>query len=231
MQPRQPTPSTQSAQLSPQEAPPSAAREPVVGMPHPQAVARSYAPILVFLAYTASLITGFGAGLGKWQPVPIYIFCALLLLTLQETIAAHRSHGRFIYIFLTSAFAVLFAGDAVFHPFAKGNVALSSYTYLIVFAVVVGVYVWKVITRRMQHPDGLRGSLRSYTILAADFTGLALLLFGSALLLDFLGPHPILRFFGFHPGAPYITVDLNKTLRLQLKPPLDTLQGASSVAG
>src|SRR5262249_14961255 len=116
-------------------------------------------------------------------------------------------------------------------PLAKGNVALSAYTYLFVFAVVVGVYVWKVITRRMQHPDGLRGSLRSYTILAADFTGLALLLFGSAILLDFLGPHSILRFFGFHPGASYITVDLNQTLRLQLKPPLDSLQGASSVAG
>src|SRR5262249_34834434 len=138
MQPRQPTPSTPStplAQVSPQDAPPTAAREPVVGTPHPQAVARSYAPILVLLAYTASLITAFGASLGKWQPVPIYIFCALLLLTLQETIAAHRSHGRFIYIFLTSTFAVLFAGDAVFPPFAKSNVALSSYTYLIIFAV------------------------------------------------------------------------------------------------
>ncbi len=145
------------------------------GRPNPQAAARGYIPIFVFLAYAAFLITGFGTTLGAWRPVPIYIFSALLLLTFQETIAAHRSHGRFVYTFVTSAFAVLFAGDAVFHPFTKGNFALSPYTYIVVFAEIGVVYLWEVVTRRMQHPDGLRGSLRSYTILAADFAGLAIL--------------------------------------------------------
>jgi hypothetical protein len=220
-----------SAQGTAQGTPLAPARDSAVGTPHPQAAARGYIPLLVILAYTAFLMTGFGATLGAWQPVPIYLFLALLLLTFQEVIAAHRSHGRFVYTFLTSAFALLFAGDAVFHPFSKGNFALSPYTYILLFAEVGLVYIWEVITRRMRHPDGLRGTLRSFTILAADFAGLAVLLFGSAIILDFLGPHTILRFLGFHPGGPVVTVDLNQALHVSLKPPLNTLQGFNSVAG
>src|SRR5262249_46622823 len=110
MEPRQPpTPSVQSAQLPLRGlASPPTVREPAVGTPHPQAAARGYVPIFILLGYTAFLLTGFGASLGKWQPVPLYVYFALLVLTLQESIAAHRSHGRFVYIFLTSAFAVLF---------------------------------------------------------------------------------------------------------------------------
>jgi hypothetical protein len=230
----QPGPSRQTAQptsLPSQDSPPSAASKLAVGTPHPQAATRAYLPIFVILAYCAFLLTGFGTTLGKWQPVPIYLFLVLLLLTFQETIAAHRSHGRFVYTFLTSAFAVLFAGDAVFHPFTRGSVARSPYTYILLFAEVGLVYLWEVLTRRMQHPDGLRGSLRSFTILAADCAGLAVLLFGSAIILDCLGPHVILTRLGFHPGASIVTVDLNRLLHVQLKPPLNTLQGFTAVAG
>jgi hypothetical protein len=205
--------------------------------PHPQAAARGYLPIFVFLAYLAFLMTGFGFGkhlganIGDLQALPIYVFFALLLLTLQEAIAAHRSNGRFVYVFVASAFAVLYAADAVFHPFTKGSFTLNAYTYIIINVVLVAVYLWDVFNRRMQHPEGLRGSLASYSILAADFAGLAIIFFVAAILLDFIGPQSILSFLGFHVGKPYLIVDLNKALGLHWKPPLETLEGLNYVAG
>jgi hypothetical protein len=204
---------------------------------HPQAAARGYLPIFVFLAYLAFLLSGFGFGkhlsanVGNLQALPIYVFFCLLLLTLQEAIAAHRSHGRFAYVFVASTFAILYAADAVFHPFPKGSFTLSSYTYIIINVVLVLVYLWDVLSRRFQHPEGLRGSLASYSILAADFAGLAIIFFVSAILLDFVGPQSILSFFGFHVGKPYIIVDLNKTLGLHWNAPLNTLEGFNYVAG
>ncbi len=225
-------PPVQSGPFAPVAQPP--AQQPA---PHPQAAARGYLPIFVFLAYLAFLMTGFGFGthlaanVGDLQALPIYVFFALLLLTLQEAIAAHRSNGRFAYVFITSAFAVLYAADAVFHPFTKGSFTLSAYTYITINVVLVVVYLWDVLSRRMQHPEGLRGSLASYSILAADFAGLAIIFFVAAILLDFIGPQSILSFLGFHVGKPYLIVDLNKTLGLHWNPPLNTLEGFNYVAG
>lgn len=208
-----------------------------VPAPHPQAATRAYLPIFVFLAYTAFLMTGFGfgqhlgKGIGDLQPLPIYLFFGLLLLTLQEVIASYRSHARFAYIFVTSAFAILYAAEAYFHPFTKGNFTLSVYTYIIINVLLVVAYLWDVLSRRMEHPAGLRGSLASYSTLAADFAGLAILFFVAAILLDFLGPRSIVHFFGFPTGTPYIIVDLNSTLGLHLKAPINTLEGLNYVAG
>src|SRR5262249_64082 len=85
-----------------------------VRAPHPSARLRSSLPLFVFLAYTAFFLTGFGSQLGALRPVPIYVFLCLLLLTVQENIAADRSPGHFLYIFLTSSFAIVYAGEVVF---------------------------------------------------------------------------------------------------------------------
>ncbi len=218
-------------------APREQARVPSVPAPHPQSATRAYLPIFVFLAYTAFLMTGFGwgqhlgKGIGDLQPLPIYLFFGLLLLTLQEVIASYRSHTRFAYVFVTSAFAILFAAEAYFHPFAKGNFTLTAYTYIIINVLLVVVYLWDVLSRRMEHSGGLRGSLASYSTFAADFAGLAILFFVAAILLDFLGPRSILRFFGFPTGTPYLIVDLNAMLGLHLKAPINTLEGLNYVAG
>jgi len=225
------SPPTQPGPFAPAVQPPAQLT------PHPQAAARGYLPIFVFLAYLAFLLTGFGFGkhlganVGDLQALPIYVFFSLLLLTLQETIAAHRSNGRFAYVFITSAFAVVYAADAVFHPFPKGSFTLSSYTYIGINAVLLVVYLWDVLNRRIQHPEGLRGSLAEYSILAADFAGLAIIFFVSAILLDFIGPQSILSFLGYHVGPPYIIVDLNKALGLHWRAPLNTLEGFDYVAG
>jgi hypothetical protein len=196
-----------------------------------RSTARGYLPMFVFLAYTAFLLTGFGSRLGNLQPIPIYIFFSLLLLTLQETIAAHRSHGRFAYIFLTSAFSVLYAADLVFKPFPRGSFTLNPATYIVVNLLLVLIYLWDVLNRRRQRPEGIRGSLANYSILAADFAGLAVVFFVSSLLLDLLGPQYVLHLFGLHPWKPYIVINLNTALHWNLKSPIDQLQGFDFVAG
>src|SRR5271165_4082937 len=68
--------------------------------------------ILVLLAFPAFLLSGFGSGLGSdtWQPVPIFVYFSLLLLVFQGVISAGQVAGWRIYIFATSAIALLYAG-------------------------------------------------------------------------------------------------------------------------
>jgi len=91
--------------------------------------------------------------------------------------------------------------------------------------------VLDVFNRRRRHPEGIRGSLANYSILAADFAGLAVVFFVSAFLLDLLGPQLIPHLLGLHPWKPYITINLNTALHWNLKSPIDQLQGFDFVAG
>src|SRR5690349_12143171 len=103
---------------------------------HPSAALRSYLPPFVFLAYTAFFVTGFGTGLGALQPVPIYLFLCLVLLTLQENLSADRALAHVAYVFVSSAFAILYAGEIVFRV-PKLDFTRNPMTYILLNAVLV----------------------------------------------------------------------------------------------
>jgi hypothetical protein len=152
-----------------------------LSLPSPQVAL----PLIAILGYTAFLITGFGAGLGAAQPVPIYTYLGLLLLIMQAVISENRSATRLIYIFLTSGFAVIYAGFVIFDK--VDNFARSPYFYFIVNLFLVVVFIYDAITRRRgqnrvmatAEGDPLPAQLHPYSFgsFATDFGGLAILMY------------------------------------------------------
>ncbi len=203
--------------------------------------ARVLLPFFVLLGYVALLISGFGTALGVLQPLPIYIYLSILLIFLQTAISENRSLARILYIFAASAFALIYAGEVVFDP-STGNFTRSPYTYIILNALLLAVFVYDTVDRRRPHRRGLdatipagaraqpgRLSPLSYGALGTDFAGMAILFFVAAFLLDLLGPQAVLRFLGVQTNMPYVTVDLNQALGLHLPRTLSSLQALDVV--
>lgn len=202
---------------------------------HPSAALRSYLPPFVFLAYTAFFVTGFGAGLGVLQPVPLYLFLCLVLLTLQENLSADRALAHVTYVFVSSAFAVVYAGEIVFH-IPKLDFTRNPMTYILLNAVLVAIFLFDLVNRRRQHAitrraGGELSPLSPYATIASDFAAAAIFFFVAAFLLDLLGSQVVLQRLGLPVHTPYVIVDLNTTLHLSLHSPINLLDGLDFVLG
>jgi hypothetical protein len=190
----------------------------------------AYLPILVFLAFLAFLLAGFGASLGAWQPIPVYLFLCLALLTLQEHIAENRSLAHRAYVFLASSFAVLYAGE-VFFVVKQLDVTHTPLTYIIVEAILLVAFLGDTVARH-RTPVRPRTPSTRYGTWAIDLAGLAVFFYGSAFLLDLLGRQVVLQALGLRVGhPPYVEVDLNQLFHLQLVSPVNTLDGLNLVLG
>ncbi|HEV2236717.1 MAG TPA: hypothetical protein VGR57_08665, partial [Ktedonobacterales bacterium] len=44
--------------------------------------ARGWFPLIGLLLYAAFITSGFGAGLGAWRPIPLYVFFGFLIFLL-----------------------------------------------------------------------------------------------------------------------------------------------------
>lgn len=217
---------------------PTSLREPRPA--HPSAPLRSYLPPFVVLAYTAFFVTGFAPGLGVLQPVPLYLFLCLVLLTLQEALSADRALAHVAYIFVSSAFAVAYAGEIVFR-IPKLDFTRNPWTYIILNAVLVAIFVFDLVNRRRRQALARRlardlvpeasPALNPYAMLASDCAAAALFFFVAALLLDFLGGQVVFRQLGLPLHAPYVIVDLNALLHTSLHAPINLLDGLDFVLG
>ncbi|MGZ3640190.1 MAG: hypothetical protein ACXVCX_20355 [Ktedonobacterales bacterium] len=201
------------------------------------------APVFFLLGYVAMLISGFGKGLGTLQSLPIYIFFCFLLLMLQTGISDNRSVGRIIYIFVSSGFAIVYAGETLFDP-STGNFTRSPYTYIIINILLLAVFFYDAIVRRNlrhQRPNfGLAQaggapaspndafaahSIRSpisYGALGTDFAGLAILLYISSFLVSLISRQQA-------QGRPWVDVDLNASLGLHLSTTIARLEALDLV--
>lgn len=205
-------------------------------------------PLLAILGYTAFLITGFGVKLGTWQPLPIYIYLSLMLLSLQAVISENRSLPRIIYIFLTSGFAVVYAAEVFFNQ--SPNFVREPWTYIVMNALLIGVFIFDAVDRRRATPQGLSGSATSgrlgnipprtpsqmqpfsFGAFAIDFAGLAILFFIAYGLLNLLSAYNFAQ-----TGEPpvHVVIDLHQTLGLSIPnirtlPDLDLLIAIASTA-
>jgi hypothetical protein len=210
---------------------------------HPSAHWRSYLPLFVILAYTAFLVTGFGTKLGSLQPLPVYAFICLVLLTLQESIAADRSFAHFLYITIAAGFAVIYAGAVMFGTRAL-DFTRNPLTYVVLNALLFVVFLADVTGRRIQRarrdraasdagqPVSSRRPAASYGDTAANFGAAAVFFLASAFLLDLLGNQYVLQRFGLRIGSPpYVVVDLNPLFHLSLNSPVNLLEGMDLVLG
>ena len=160
-------------------------------------------PLIAILGYAAFLISGFGAGLGAAQPLPIYIFLGLMLLALQAVISVNRSVPRIVYIFLTSGFALVYAAFVYFDK--ADNFARSPFTYIVINILLVVVFFYDAIDRRRPESQGLQSGTGhmpsprqsstiapfSFGAFAIDFGGLAILLYIASGILTLLTSNPI----------------------------------------
>ncbi len=200
--------------------------------PHTSALLRAYLPPFVFLAYTAFFITGFGTGLGALQPAPIYLFLCLVLLTLQEGLSVDRALTHVAYIFISSSFAIAYAGELVFH-LPKLDFTRNPMTYIMLNIVLLAIFLVDLVNRRRQRMLTLEAgpNIGVYATIASDFAAAALFLFIAALLLDLLGSQTVLQHLGLPTHPPYVIVDLNSTLHLTLRSPLNQLEGLDFLLG
>ncbi|HEX9067617.1 MAG TPA: hypothetical protein VF807_02525 [Ktedonobacterales bacterium] len=192
--------------------------------------ARAILPILVFMGYLAFLSSGFGAALGKFQALPLYLFLAMLLLTLQEIVAPYRSLARFVFSIAASIFALLFALDAVYQPLGTHSFTRSPWTYLLLTIILIVFYAILAAGVTRRSPAG-SGALGSYGRLAADFAGAALLFFVLGFLADLVGRNFVLRGLGITPWPPLVEVSLSQLFHLSPNGPIDLLQGVDVALG
>lgn len=189
-----------------------------------------YLPMMVFLAFVAFLLTGFGTGLGVWQPIPVYVFLCLTLLTLQEHIARNRSLAHRTYVFLASSFAVLYAGE-VFFALKQLDFTHAPMTYIVTEAVLLVAFLADTASRHRARSQPAALSAR-YGDWAIDAMGLAVFFYASAFLLDLLGSQTVLQPLRVRIGQPpYVAVDLNALFHLHLASPVNTLEGLNLVLG
>lgn len=198
-------------------------------------------PLIVVLAYTAFLLTGFGQSLGTAQAVPVYLFFCLVLLTLQQIVSTDHTLWRFVYVLGTSAFAVAYAGEFVF-PMHKLDFTRNPATYVAGEAVLLVAFAMDLVARSGQHasvrrtrPPSVVGTEQSaidrFGAMATDFAGLAVFFFGCAFLLDILGAQTVPHALGIHLGPPYVVVNLDTMFHLKWASPVNLLDGLDLVLG
>jgi hypothetical protein len=186
--------------------------------------ARVTLPILVLGGYATLLVTGYDTPLGTLHALPLYGYLCLLLLILQIAISPTQSVARLLYVFVSSAFAIVYAGERAFGPQTNGNFTKSPYTYIIINGLLLIVFLVDVIMRRRGQSKvaaaatGTRAPSTGYGTLATDFAGLAILFYLSWFVLDLLGPQTILHAFNLGSSTPYVTVDLKQALGLSNLP-------------
>lgn len=150
--------------------------------------------ILIPLCYLAFCLSGFRIITEvDAQPLPIYIFFAALLLTLQYTISTSRSMSHRISLLVTGGFSLLYIGvffftgkyDQIF------NIFTSRETLLFVNLIIYIVFVIDTINRRRESQAVHRASasvpgsaramriptLEGYIANASDLGGFTLLAF------------------------------------------------------
>ncbi len=195
-------------------------------------------PLIIVFGYVAFLITGIDAGrtggLDDVQPIALYIYFSLLLVLLQLAISEVRSWPRILYIFVASGFAIIYAGERLFNAEGKkpGNFTSSAWTYIIINALLLIVFVVDAIDRRRASKSASSGRLTrrspiSYRAFAADFGGLAILFFVAAFLLDTLGERRVLGLIGLGLPTgqkPYVIVDFQQLFGIVLPNNLGRLE-------
>lgn len=193
-------------------------------------------PLIIVFGYVAFLITGIDAGRNGGhddvQPIALYIYFSILLVLLQLAISENRSLARILYIFIASGFAIIYAGEAMFNAegHRPGNFTRSPWTYIIINALLLIVFVVDAVNRRRSRAatPGEQPSRRSpisYRAFATDFGGLAILFFIAAFLLDTLGQRRVLGLIGLGAKKPYyVTVDFKEIFGLQLPNNLGQLE-------
>lgn len=193
-------------------------------------------PLIIVFGYVAFLITGIDAGRNGGhddvQPIALYIYFSILLVLLQLAISENRSLARILYIFVASGFAIIYAGEAMFNAegHRPGNFTRSPWTYIIINALLLIVFVVDAVNRRRSHAatPGTQPSRRSpisYRAFATDFGGLAILFFIAAFLLDTLGQRRVLGLIGLGAKKPYyVSVDFQELFGLQLPNNLGRLE-------
>ncbi len=187
----------------------------------------AYLPMMVFLAFGAFLLTGFGTALGALQPVPVYLFLCLALLTIQEHIAENRSMAHRVYVFLASSFAVIYAGELMF-AVRPLDFTHQPITYVVAEAILLVVFLGDTLARhrRCTQPSTPQStSSARFGSLAIDAAATAVFFYGSAFLLDLLGDQTVLQHFGLRIGMPSVVVDLNALFHLHLASPANLLAG------
>ena len=156
-------------------------------------------PIVAILGYAAFFVSGFGAGLGGAQSLPIYAFLGLMLLALQAIISETRTPARLVYVFLTSGFALVYAAEVYFNR--VGNFARAPWFYFTINVLLVIVFIYDAVARRLpgsQHVNGQPVSANqmqlrpfSFASFATDFAGLAALFYIAYGLLNLIASIPI----------------------------------------
>ncbi len=211
----------------------------------------------MLLGFAALLVAGFGTALGTdGQSLVLYVYLSLLLLALPFVVAPGRSTVQTLYTFLGSAFFLVYGGAVVFGG-ATANFTRSPYTYILLEAVLLGVYVYDAMARRLgdrgvadqgadasdatssQEAEDEPQATQTFGAMSVDWAGLALFFYIAAFLLDVLGQQQLLRTLGLPTQAhPYVIVDLNAALGIGLPGTLSSLQaldlalaiGATAVA-
>ncbi len=93
--------------------------------------------IVVLLSIPVFLASGYGIGLKRWQPAPIYAYLTLLLVMLQAIISVEQTMRHRTYLFSTSLLAILYAGVI---EFSEGKTILDDvhfYVFLNILLVIV----------------------------------------------------------------------------------------------
>lgn len=187
-------------------------------------------PLLVVFGYIAFVITGFGAGLGSAQPLPIYLYASLLLILLQLYLSSYRSLLRSLYGIAAAIFGLVFASGASFFPNTPGNFTRAPLTYVIVNIISVIVFAseaWHRLANKddVNHIASQSTALRVYRTLAANFAGLAILFGLSAFLLDFMNTRSALRLLHIPALDKPLVVDLNHLFGFALPTTIRHLEG------
>jgi hypothetical protein len=96
-------------------------------------------PAAIIIGYVTMIISGFGTRLGSFQSLALYLYCSLLLLYFQAYISITRTAWWLVYIFLSSAFVVLYAAEVLYNS-STDNFTRSPYTYIIINVLLVIVF-------------------------------------------------------------------------------------------
>ncbi len=104
-------------------------------------------PAAIIIGYVTMIISGFGTQLGSFQSLSLYLYCSLLLLYFQAYISITRTAWWLVYIFLSSAFVVLYAAEVLYNS-STDNFTRSPYTYIIINILLVIVFFVGAAPRR-----------------------------------------------------------------------------------
>ena len=142
--------------------------------------------IFVLLGYAAFLIAGYVALPSEpdhnLRVLPLYAYAGLLLLALQWPMARGRSSFRNVYVFLTSAFAIIYAADAMF---GGGKFLLDQpATYFVLNILAFVVFFYDAVARYRSQSRTEQNLQGRVIILAGNAASFAVLCALSCLLLN-----------------------------------------------